>query len=438
MAKSLFRTPKLLFVTSAALCLTLGLIGAARAANNPLKWQVRNCGVTDTISVWNYQAGDPFARPKPIEIEGARNGVFSGRLIASSSGAPITNMRGEATALTHTGGDGTIPASAVTVRFAEKAVSSKSWNHPSRFDGLLDEPPKKVDIMRVRHKGNARISPPAAVVPVWVSVDVPADAAPGEYEGGVIVEQDDTGPVKVPVKLTVHDWAIPDPKDFLTRQLAFTSPESVAHYYDLELWSDEHFEHIAKSLEWMAKVGSRQAIADFSVNIRTRGNRQTMVRWIKRDDGTYEYDFKPFDRYLDIVEKTLGTPRPLRLNIWGQLSEKKDEKTGTPELQFVYGCAQYVSLLDPETGEVTKLEQPLPGTDECRAFWTPVVDGILERVKKRGWLDVTGIGDCRYAGLPRKQTVGMAKALWPDGQWCSTQHGKPSRFTAVDGATMPV
>lgn len=417
----------------------LVLAGAARAgAYNPLKWQVRNCRPTDTISVWNYQAEDPFARPKPIEIEGVRNGVFSGRLIASSSGAPIANMRGSATGLTHSDGLGAIPAAAVRVRFAEKAVRAKSWNHPSRFDGLLDEPPKKVGIMRVRYKGNERVSPPAAVVPVWITVRIPADAAPGEYRGSVTIEQEGTGPLEVPVKLKVHDWALPDPVDFATRQMGFTSPESVAEHYGVELWSDEHFKYMGESLEWMAKVGSRQAIADLSVNMRTRGNEQTLIRWIKQDDGSYKYDFSPFDRYLDLVEKTLGTPRPLRLNIWGQLQEKKNEETGEQELRFVYGCAKSVSLLDPATGTVENLEQPLPGTEACRTFWSPVMAEIRKRLKARRWLEVTGIGDCRYAGLPRKQTVSMAKALWPDGQWCSTQHGKPSRFKASDGSTMPV
>jgi hypothetical protein len=109
----------------------------------------------------------------------------------------------------------------------------------------------------------------------------------------------------------------------------------------------------------MRDVGSREVILDLAVRFKCRDNSDSLVRWMKQPDGGYKYDFTNFDKYLDLVAAKLGKPYPLRLNLWAETySGNYKEK----ELDFEY--AWYVTTLDPVTGKLDKLKQPMPGTPE--------------------------------------------------------------------------
>ena len=70
-----------------------------------------------------------------------------------------------------------------------------------RFDRLLAEPPAEVVPAKVGKSSTLS----SAVVPVWITVRVPADAAAGEYKGTVTIEATGASPVKYtgPVELQV-------------------------------------------------------------------------------------------------------------------------------------------------------------------------------------------------------------------------------------------
>jgi hypothetical protein len=67
-----------------------------------------------------------------------------------------------------------------------------------------------------------------------------------------------------------------------------------------------------------------------------------------------------------------------------------------------------------------------------------VLDDIRERLEKRGWYDVTGAGDLRYAGQPKPQTIAVYRRIWKDGKIAATQHGKPRSFPGAKGDRAPV
>ena len=95
-------------------------------------------------------------------------------------------------------------------------------------------------------------------------------------------------------------------------------------------------------------------------------NEQSMIRWIKQADGTFTHDFSVFDRYLELVAKTIGKPSLLRVNCWGEVTSK-DGKLSPNGVRTV-------SRLDPASGVVEPMEQPCPGTEESYQFWKPVLD----------------------------------------------------------------
>ncbi|MBM4019767.1 MAG: hypothetical protein FJ288_15840 [Planctomycetes bacterium] len=401
--------------------LTVSPAGAVVAnVSRPPGIRVWNCAAYDTVTAFDY--GDPWEPLRPIVVRAARNGVFSGRLMVGSNG-PIKGLKVSVSDLAQAGG-AKLPSSAMRVRCAVPGVEAKSWIAPYRFDGLLEtipteiaggkaEPPRVTFFSQpVDRKGLA----PGATAPLWFTVRVPKDAVPGVYEGRVSVEAEGLAPTSVPLRVTVSAWTVPEPKDFRVHHLAYHSDEAVALHYEVPRWSDRHFEMVGKSLGLMAEAGSRQVYANLSVDFFSEGsNAESLVRWIRQPDGTYRHDFAAFDKYLDTIAKYVGKPLPLRLNCWPS-SDVGGRRTDPRKREY---C---VTELDPATGKVAPLKQPAPGTEEGFAFWRPVFDEILKRLKARGWLEVTALGWTAGFGGPTDDIARLAQKLWPDAVWAAVTH----------------
>jgi hypothetical protein len=151
------------------------------------------------------------------------------------------------------------------------------------------------------------------------------------------------------------------------------------------MWSDRHFELIGKSFELIAGVGTK--VIYVPLICRTNmGHSQTMVRWIKKGNG-YTHDFTPMERYLDVVEKHIGKPMALVLIVWDVYGPGAAKYRGENK-----GTGPKVSLLDPSGSKVSEMEGPRYESPESEAFWRPVLTGVHERLKKRGWDDVMMMG----------------------------------------------
>jgi len=416
--------------------LTVSPVGAATPSRRPKGIQVWNCAPYETITAFDY--GDPVEALRPIAVFAARNGVFSGRLAVSSDQA-IRNLKVTVTDLAPPEGGGRIPASAVRVRYAEPAVAEKSWAPPHRFDGLLDAIPAEIPVFTggpprrerfYRQSIDRKNLTAGAVASLWLTVRAPKDAKPGRYEGTVSVTADGMEPTIVPLRVTISNWTLPDPKDFRVQNFAYFSDEALARHYGVQRWSDKHFELMGKSLALMAEVNSRQVFINLAIDFYGLGsNQETVVRWIKQPDGSYKHDFTVFDKYLDMIAKATAKPLPLRLNCWGEVG--KDGKNASGKM---------VSVLDPATGKVEPMEQPTFGTEESYRFWKPVIDEVLKRIKARGWLDVTSLGHNSYCWAVKPPIVDVAYRLWPEGVWSHTAHNGRlgGKFTGTDkGVVMP-
>jgi len=416
--------------------------GVVQNTARPKGVQVWNVAPFETLTAFDY--GEPGEALQPIAIRAARNSVFSGRL-AVGSDAPLQGLKVTVGDLKLAGGNGQLPASSVRVRYAEPALPEKCWTPRHRFNGLLDAIPASIPVVtappeRERHLGQPITRPGitcGAVASLWLTARVPREAKAGTYEGVVTVEAEGLKPTAVPLKLTVSDWALPDPRDFRQHHLIFVAQEAVARHYGVEMWSDKHFELMGKSLALLAEVNSREVPMNLAVNFYggnkgavDTSNEQSMVRWIRKGDGSFSYDFTIFDKYCDLVARTIGKPLPVRLNCWGEVN--KEGKNG---------CAAQVTCLDPATGKLEPIEQPLFGSEESYAFWKPVIDEALKRLTARGWLDVTALGHNSYCYSPKPEVIAIAKRLWPDGVWAYTAHNGTlaGKFTTKDrSVAMPV
>jgi hypothetical protein len=453
---------------------TCGITGIAlRAAEGvtpnvgrPKGVQVWTAPATTKITAQSY--GDPFGAVQPMGIVGCRNGAFSAQVIVSSDG-PIAGLKATAGELSLKGGQGSLPASAVQVLYALPRSSDFRLQPPIAakltadcwFDALTEQAPATVAAAKEGGRPDA-----GAVQPVWVKVRVPATAAPGDYEGQLTVNVEGAKPVEVPVRLKVLDWTLPGPLDFTAHVGLIQSPDSVAIYYNVPLWSEKHWALMEKSFAVMREVGSKNVYLPLIARTNF-GNEQSMVRWVRNKvsgvsvsasakatadtqvsgnqpdprnlparrspDGeggtldTYTYDFTVFDRYLDLALKYLK-PDVISIYVWdprkyvGRLDPKVKEKYANPR----------VSLLDPATGKVEDLVLPAYDSPEAAAVWKPLLLEVQARLKKRG------LGEAMMLGmtgdyLPTKQTVQMFAGILPGVKWIQNSHPGNLNGTSIHG-----
>ncbi|HOX08781.1 MAG TPA: hypothetical protein PK280_20465 [Planctomycetota bacterium] len=393
------------------------------------------------------QAGDSPRSPGgvgTIRIIGARNGTFSGRAVLKSVGpGPVRGLKAAVSDLAEAGGKGRIPCAAVQVRWADWASPAVSWaggpNHKRilRFDRLLEAFPAEMAPANP-YVGERQIGP-LVMAPVWVTVRVPEGAAGGEYKGILTIEGQAAAPFKfsVPVELQVSDWRLPDPRDFVFRTHLYQSPDTVAQYYKVPLWSDRHWELMGRSLEALAQLGNRVCLLPLVEKGMAINNSQSMVRWVKKADGSYEQDFSIMEKYLDLYASKCGKPGLLMLFAWessdfGPKGQGGGMKMPAPPLLGV-------TVVDPATGKTETLRQPEYGTKENEAFWRPVFTELRRRLEKRGWFDVAAMANARYCAGPYPEHITVFRRLWPDGKWVQCAHA-PAEF--FKGATaedrMPV
>jgi hypothetical protein len=384
----------------------------------------------ETVEVWHYAL--PAEGVRPIRMVGARNGSFSGK-VAMSSKSPIRKVRAAASDLVADAAGGKIPASAIQVRYsepAEHAFSRRNWDYwTNLFDRLQTEPPAEVAPRGAQFGYYGKFRPaPAAVAPVWLTVRVPADAKPGEYRGTLTVEAEGSKPVKfvVPVELKVNDWRIPDYRDFTVHNHFYQSPDTVAQNYKVPLWSEKHWELVGKSLEALAQVGNKLCIVPLVEKGMSINNSESMVRWVKKPDGSYDYDCSIMDKYLDLYAAKCGKPGIVHLYVWEPAAKDRTQTLA-------------VTVLDPASGKLEHLPQPPYCTPENEAFWKPALEEVRKRLEKRGWFDVAAVANASYCYVPPKEFVTLYKHIWADGKWMHSTHATATSFPGLAPAdSMPV
>ncbi|MFO7897789.1 MAG: hypothetical protein R6V58_01885, partial [Planctomycetota bacterium] len=270
----------------------------ARNVRRPEGLQLWNSRIVQRIRRHDY--GNPCEELYPIRIVGCRNGWFGGHV---AFGITETVEEFKATASELKSKEASIPASQIEVFYPQSDGESYAWGKSAEFVTLFRDPPKKFEPSR-EHGGGA-------VQPVYLKVRVPRHATPGVYTGTITINykigirginlraQD---PVSVPVKLTVYDWTLPDPRDFVTFMDFIQSPESVAMKFGVPQWSDAHWKWMETSFELLGQIGNDTVYLPLITRTHF-GNSESILRYVKQPGGGHRPDFRLVDRYLDLAEK---------------------------------------------------------------------------------------------------------------------------------------
>ena len=178
----------------------------AEPGSAPGQVQVWNCERWQTVSLGDFSGTNAnMTALRPIALLAARNSVSSGCVVVTRNGGPIDGLKATVGNLTLTAGGGKgIPAAQVMVRYADLARPENSWMSPQRFDRLLEKAPARapgVDLDKLKIRNfTPKSRGVVATMPVWVTVRVPADTAPGNYQGRLSIQATGlaSGPVTSP------------------------------------------------------------------------------------------------------------------------------------------------------------------------------------------------------------------------------------------------
>ncbi|MEX0718464.1 MAG: glycoside hydrolase domain-containing protein [Planctomycetaceae bacterium] len=337
----------------------------------PEQPQVWNIDVHDEPDFASF--GDPSETLRPVRIVAAKNGAFHGAVIVSHS-RKLAGVKATASELTQANGNGKIAAASVDVRYAVPGDKSRfDVSRPQLvLEALMDRPPAEA---------TASGDSGGAVLPIVVRVRVPKDAAAGNYAGKLSITGTDLDPITVELAVEVADWALPDPADFRTFAGVYQSPDTLAKKYEVEPWSDAHWKLIEKSLELCGRLGTKLVNIPLSEHTQF-GNDESMVVWIRKADGSFDYDYSRFDRYMDLVVKHMGKVPYVSFHVWhaGGWSARPIDQENT------------VTVRDEKTGKHESVQVPVFATPESKAFWSPVLRALKERLEKREMGDSMCLG----------------------------------------------
>jgi hypothetical protein len=252
---------------------------------------------------------------------------------------------------------------------------------------------------------------------LWITVEVPDDAKPGLYTSKLTVSAGGMKAADLAVRLQVFDWKV-DPKKYKTYSGIEQSPWSLAKAAGVELWSEKHWELIEQSIKLCGKLGSRTACLAVSQDGEQDNGKDTMIKWVKKGDGAYSYDFSIADRYLKLWRKHCHAQSDVIVSI---LRMAKWDRTR------VNTWPGTVVVVDPEAGRESKFT-PLEDKEEVSAeglkLWVDFCRATVAHLRKQG------IPDSRiHFGTLHEATGDLNRALvdalrepLPGVGWARTSH----------------
>lgn len=232
--------------------------------------------------------------------------------------------------------------------------------------------------------------------PVWFTISVPENCIAGNYKGTLVVEAKKQKKMEIEINVLVTDNLLPKPQDWSFHLDLWQNPFSVARYYNVEVWSEEHFKLLKPLMEMLADAGQKCITASIMPNPwggQTFDPFESMIQWKKNENGSWSYDYTHFDNWIDF-QMECGISKQINCYTmipWGN--------------RFSY--------FDEATNKDTTITTT-PGTAAYRALWTPFLKQFMEHLKEKGWEDMTTIAMDERSVEEMQAMIAFVHTIAPD------------------------
>lgn len=310
----------------------------------------------------------------------------------------LTNLAVSLSDWQSTGGK-VVPAAQGQARFVRYVLSDEKLGcgaNPRTSTTLLR--PDVIDV-----EGKLPL-PAKSVRPVWVTLEVPRDAEAGDYTATLTVTGGSSGTTvlkELRLNIRVLDKTLPEPADWTFRLDYWQQPFSVARYNQVKKWSKAHFDGLRPYMEMLRRAGQRCVTVTLFYEPwgeQSNDPHDAMVGVTKKSDGTWEYDYTVFDRWVEFAAEC-GISE--QINCYSMIPWNKT---------FRY----YDEAQAKDVDLVCEV-----GSDEYVALWQPFLMAFAEHLRIKGWFEKTciamderGLSDMLKAYYLLQETVpGMKMVL---------------------------
>ena len=232
---------------------------------------------------------------------------------------------------------------------------------------------------------------------VWVSVKVPREnIIKGMYRGTVTVKEDGKVLAELPLTVTVKNRVLPEPKDWAFHLDLWQNPYAVARYYNVEPFSQEHFDLMRPIMQRYADAGGKVITASIMHkpwNGQTYDPFESMVTWMKKADGTWWFDYAVFDKWVEFM-MSLGVKK--EINCYSMVPWR---------LSFQY--------FDQASNQF-KFFNGKPGEPAYEEFWMRMLQSFAQHLKEKGWFEITHIAMDERGLKDMLATIEVVRKADPD------------------------
>ena len=288
----------------------------------------------------------------------------------------------------------------------------------SKFDSLLvadciDKHIKVLDIL------------PQRIQPLWLSIDIPSDAVPGVYTGTVTFKSGSKILDKLRIQLKVEDYELPSPYEWNFHLDLWQNPFAVARYENLPLWSDAHLEAMRPVFTRLADAGQKVITASIihkPWNGQVYDPYMSMVSWTRKLDGTWEYGYEVFDRWVEFM-MSLGIDK--QINCYSMVPWR---------LSFQYY---------DEASNTTQEVKTKPGEKAYEDLWVDMLKDFSAHLKSKGWFEITTIAMDERPMDVMQRTIEVIRKADPDfklslsGNWLPEIEREIEDYSIAWGQSFP-
>ena len=232
--------------------------------------------------------------------------------------------------------------------------------------------------------------------PVWITMRVPRDAEPGTYKSTVLLSARDQNSRSFEIQLEVLPHTLPPPSDWEYHLDLWQHPYSVARMHEVEPWSEAHWALLRPLTQMLADAG--QKVITTTITHRPWGGQtldpfESMVSWVKKENGSWEFDYTLFDNWVEFM-MSFGIDK--QINAYSLLP-------WTSEVMY----------LDEASGSYVTVEVE-PGSEEYVELWSPFIVDFRAHLEEKGWNTITNLAMDESKGDKMQLMLTMMEKLAPE------------------------
>ncbi len=251
---------------------------------------------------------------------------------------------------------------------------------------LVADPIDIIDRMPVRAN---------TVRPIWLGIRVPGNIPAGIYTGSIIINATEKHDLKI--SLNVLDHVLPPPAQWSYDFDIWQYPAPIARIHDVELWSGEHFKLMRPYFTTLANAGQKVISANIIEQpwglTHVHFDDPSLIKWTRKKNGSWEYDFSLFDRYISFMMDCGITQR---INCYSMI---------TWDLSFIYY---------DEASEKNNSITLNPDSDEYSNYWSGMLKEFTMHLKEKGWFGKTAIAVDERPLESMQAIIALLKSIDPD------------------------